>query len=318
MEITPELISPYSSEYQAWLLKEVTENIARGIIEEPRVFFDNILIGAAPVETVSGSDIFKNGEKFPIRLTHMLLGVNEVPSSLPGTWDQDERFIQDIGVCLRFHNQYYQNPDFVPAPLWQNIVATATPLVAESTACWKFIRPVVLSARDTLQVSIGCINAPSSPVPVNVTFTGVGVSSKRPYLFNGQFALSGTVMQIIPTANFRNDGAEPVLLTDMTVNVAGNLDSDDPEGDIRSIRVQVKQVGNGTSANWMVGPVNPPVLGVNAQYLGVYSGRVIVHRFPGGGLLWEPGEGIDVLAKRFVGTNNVSLGIALAGYIAVG
>jgi hypothetical protein len=124
----------------------------------------------------------------------------------------------------------------------------------------------------------------------------------------------------MPTGDYRNDGAEPVLLTDMVVNTGGIVgDADQSVGNIRNVRVQITQVGNGTGANWMIGPTGASApQAVCAANLGLFSGRCIVHEFPGEGLLWEPGEGIDVSVQGLDGFDDPAfLSIALAGYISI-
>ena len=70
----------------------------------------------------------------------------------------------------------------------------------------------------------------------------------------------------------------------------------------------------------MVAAVGPTNL-IPAQLLGVLSGRAVVHKLPGDGLIWEPGEGIAVEAQGLVGggevLNQSFLNIAALGYITV-
>jgi len=315
-------ISKYSQEYVNYLVKFAQENILKGIIEEPRVFFDEIVVGNYPIQTMSGSDIFKNGERFPIRLTHMTLGpvlaLDGAEEAIP------EQAIQRIGVQYRFHDQWYMNPSFPAAPNWANVPTASPPGVNETTASWRFTRPVILGTRDTFDIQVGLIlpPLPETAVPVSVSFIGLGIESKRPYFFNGQIGLFDTAMRSIPTVNFRNDGAEPVMITDMVVNTGGATGGEEfsfTVGNIRNVRVQVKQIGNGTNARWMIGPVTPGPQAVCASNLGIMSGRCIVHEFPGNGLLWEPGEGIDI-AVQALDTGDVTglkLSVALAGYISI-
>ena len=57
-----------------------------------------------------------------------------------------------------------------------------------------------------------------------------------------------------------------------------------------------------------------------ASLLGVRSGRAVVHQFPGDGLIWEPGEGIDLRIQGFPDLEeipNVDVNIALTGYITI-
>ena len=53
---------------------------------------------------------------------------------------------------------------------------------------------------------------------------------------------------------------------------------------------------------------------------GSYSGRALVHRFPGQGIIWEPGEGIEVTINQELDSAIEAAtftNIALVGYIAI-
>lgn len=315
-------LTPYTKEYDAWLIKLASDNLSRGIIEEPRAYYDEIEVSATTgIITRSSPEVFQNGERFPVKITHMTCGIQYLTTEADPEV-ADERNIQRVGLGLRFHDQWYMNDRYIAAPLWATGVCTAPLQTSQSTACWRFDRPFILSSRDSLAVKVGLIEGQDTAVPVTVAFTGIGIKSKRPYFFAGDTALTDTVMTSIPGGNYKNDGAEPVLVTDMTVNVAAPLGTLDPTGDIRNLRIQVSQLGNGTNSSWFIGPrtIVPPLLGIGAQNLGVYTGRVVVHRFPMDGLLWEPGEGIDIFVQRLstaTEAQDFKLSIALLGNIVV-
>lgn len=320
-------IKPCTTEYEQYLVKLANDNLCRGIIEEPRMYWDSILVPDAGLIDLPGptayssADVFKNGERFPVRITHVTMQAGYV-GDRDGPVVADASEIQRVGVQMRFHDQWYMNPNFCAAPLWATQPCAAAYEIAKATASWKFERPFILGARDTMQVSVKSVVDPSGATPVTVTFTGIGIKSKRPYFFSGVQTLFDQSTQMIPSDNFRNDGAEPVLMTDMIVNCANALGSTDPVGDVRTIQIQVKCVGNGTNANWFVTPTVPvPIPNANAGNLGAYSGRAVVHRFPGDGLIWEPGEGIDIAIQRIsapqTNTTTIYFQIGLLGYIAV-
>jgi hypothetical protein len=319
-DTTDILVAKYSQEYNAYLVKLASDNIKSGIIYEPRVLFDEINAAPSPVQQFSGSNIFKNGERFPYVLTHMTLFCGLLGAD--GATVIDESMIQRIGAQYRFHDQWYMNPQFTAAPNWITQPTALPPGVSQSTSSWKFEKPVLLGSRDTLKVQVGLVLPPEDGVvPVTVTVTGIGVSSMRPYFFSGTIGCSESRMVDIPTQAFLNDGAEPVLITDMIVNTSGEVGSDNPVGDTRNVRVQITQMGNGTGNRWFVGPTAPGPLGVCGAGLGVYSGRCIVHQFPSE-LIWEPGEGIDIavqLLDQQLDTPGVLpvLAVALCGYITV-
>ncbi len=297
--------------------------IRKGVLNEPRMIFDEIDQSAVVGAVAAGNEgVFINGEQFPIRLTRMVACVRDTNQA--GVFD-DARNIQRIGLRLIFHNQYYMNPDFLPLPVWGNTNVAGGPAYSASTSHWSFIengQPFVLSARDTLVITLQLIRTPISlsTVPVNVTFTGIGALSRRPYLFNGQVNLENVTETDMSTVDFRNDGSEPVIITDMTVNVGNDSDGVDPQGDIGRVRINIRQVGNGTGARWFSGPQTPLTLDLaQATLLGVTTGRAVVHEFPGDGYLWEPGEGLTVetAAINPPGGFDSVLCLGMVGYLMV-
>lgn len=315
-----------AQEYRAFLVKLAADNLCRGIIEEPRAYYDRLTfdptISNAP--TFGASNTFLNGERHPVRLTHMTAAVAYVDEA--GNTAQDERLIQRMRLRMRHHDYFYMRNQFVPLPLWNNTHTAAADVVSFGTSAWFFERPLVLSARDALEVSVQLEDNPPDEdgnVPVSVSFTGVGLYSRRPYFLFGDVTIADDTIVNIAMDNYRNDGAEPILITDMTTNVGNQLGLDDPTGDIRRARVRVWQNGNGTNADWFQGPTGTalPIEMIPASLLGVRSGRAVTHRFPGDGLIWEPGEGIQIAVNHSGITQgvfpDVQLDIALLGYIAV-
>lgn len=303
---------------RANLVQLAQGNLESGILHEPRAFYDVIALNDDGELTPGHAEVFKNGEQFPIRLTHMTAAINfEDNSDDPAA--VDEREIQRIGLRMQFHNQWYMNPQFLPVPIWGNKVVATSPQVSLGTSAWRFDVPYVLSARDTMTVEVALGSVPDSPRQATVTFTGIGMLSGRPYLLSSTIDLDSMVRTKMPTTNFRNDGSEPIIISEGTVNVSAPADDQDPTGDIRQLSVQIRQVGNGTNADWFQGPINVPGAGLMpAPLWGVRSGRAVVHQFPGDGLIWEPGEGIDLQARGLTDNPpNVNLNIALTGYITI-
>jgi hypothetical protein len=327
-------------EYQQYLLKLQESNVLDGVTNEPRLYFDTIQLGLPLVEVTGHPDVFRNGEDFPVRITHVLMALDRLASD-PQQSPVPPNLIQRVGVRLKFHDQYYMAPYsaapflqgvapgiarqvFVTAPAWSLNSVSAADIVSDGASAWQFMRPFVLSVRDTLRVDVKLDAAAEGAVPVTVSFTGIGMLSRKPFFFSGSILLHDAIRATISTENYQNDGTEPVLITNMTVNCAGDLISADPTGDISRVSVGVRQIGNGTNASWMRGPINdPPIVPdlVPATLLGQQSGRAIVHRLPGNGLLWAPGEGIvaqvqnlDIVDVLFV---SAKINIGLLGYISV-
>lgn len=293
--------------------------LRKGVINEPRTFYDLIDLHADQTITGGTPGVLINGEQFPVRLTHMLASVAYLDN---GNDVDNELNIQRIAQRLTFHNQMYMNSQLLPLPLWGNKPVAAAESVSSGTSHWDFVangQPFVLSARDTLLITVALNDVvdPPSAVPVNVAFTGFGMLSHRPYLLNSQVELATIVPVNLTTVDFRNDGSEPIVITDMTVNVAGEIENVNPTGSIGRVSIQVRQVGNGTNANWFDGPLVGPGMRMQATLLGVTSGRAVVHQFPGDGLIWEPGEGITVEAQLLAPNDTSRLTLAFSGYIMV-
>jgi hypothetical protein len=168
---------------------------------------------------------------------------------------------------------------------------------------------------------------------VEVNFIGTGLLSGKPYYFGvrGTFndSRENTSLTLDP-AELRNAGAEPVAISEMTIRT-------DRRGplNISAIDIQIAQDGNGTNTPWLRGPLIPVDRPrCPASLLGVHAGEALIHRFPGDGILLEPGEGLTpALMSLFTGLNiamgsrssseirtvktNFDVGLALSGYLMV-
>lgn len=302
--------------YIDYLVRLAAKNVAKGVIEEPRVYFDAFALLPNGVVSEGDRNTFINGEQFPVRVTHATFAIRPDYNEATGL---DERQIQRMGVRFTFHDQYYQSRVFAPAPLWANKVVTGPVALAPSFSSHTFDRPVILSARDSLRVTIALETQPQTGRTVSVSFTGVGLLSKRPYFLGSEVLVSDTAPHVLNTADFRNDGAEPIALTDWVVHCSADVADPVGAGDIRQVRVQIRQVGNGTQADWCIGPTSPaPLAQCPATLLGTTQGRAVVHRFPGEGLIFEPGEGIIVQGIALdQSSEGLVLACGLTGYIAL-
>lgn len=293
------------------VIRTAQENICKGIIVEPRWFWDEILLpDNTTAQAFSRGDAFKNGEDYPMLLKHLVLGIQDDGA--------DERLIQHVGLRLTFHGQDYMGRQFLPAPLWHTRPSAAPNLISFGQSSIQFDQPFVLSSRDTLQVKVQLTGVADTERTLAVSFTGYGLQSRRPYFKSGQVATTDIVQHVIASANYRNDGDEPVVITDMSLYCSSQEDDNNPQGDIRAMRVQVKQIGNGTEAVWMTQAPTLPNDMMPAMLTGLCTGRVVVHDFPGDGLLWEPGEGLQVQMMSQNGdVNEETVAIALVGTIKV-
>jgi hypothetical protein len=337
-----------SYDYQQYMIKLAESNVLDGVTNEPRAFFDTITTTLPFVEVNGHAECFRNGEDFPIRITHCLLAlkrlrvdINQSPIDPEILLPVDPRVIQRAGVRLKFHDQYYMNKYasnpilgapggplprqvFVAAPAWSMNPSAAADIISHGNSAWQFQRPFILSVRDTLRVDLQLDQTPDPTEQAflaTVSFTGKGVMTNEPRFFSGQLLMFNGLRFTLDTEGFKNDGSEPVMITNMSVNISGALSDPDPTGDISRLSIGVRQIGNGTNASWFSGPVNTPDIVpdmIPAVLLGQQSGRAIVHRFPGNGLIWEPGEGITAEAQNLF-SNDTGFGvhIGLLGYISV-
>lgn len=314
------------------IIETAKRNIADGVIEEPRVFFDEIRIPNDGSINFGHADCFKNGEEYPIRIRWMTAAMRYLDES--GDTSVDERLVQRVGVRFTFHGQDYMRRNFIRLPVWHDVPVSAGPALNFAQSSWRFDRPFILSSRDSMRVRVKLDVAPATDnnKPFTVGFTGFGLDTRRPYFKAAEALLTDTVEQHLNTDLFRNDGDEPVVVTEMGVHIGAESQAVNPQGNIRFGRVQIQQLGNGTQAEWLQGPVldvantGPGPDLCPAVLLGTKSGRAVVHRWPpkvdapDGGLYWEPGEGIQVEVQgvnSLVASSNAVLAIALVGSIIV-
>lgn len=319
--------NPRDPRYIDYLVKLAKKNLEGGIIEEPRLFYDFATIPATAPKTIQfTNNVFRNGEQFPVRITHMIAAVLPTFGTSPSGEFTDERLIQHVALRMRWHDTAYMSSFFVPLPLWANKVLGGAESIQQGSTGWVFDRPVIMSARDSFRVEVELVADADVNRNAMLGLSGVGLLSGRPYFFGqSPVTLDDEAKTQIPSRGYINDGAEPVAVTDMVTQLTGVLDDANPSGDARRACWQIRQIGNGTQANWLVGPsaAAPAVLGTNlcpGSLLGLSTGRSIVHRFPGDGVIWEPGEGIQAELAPVSGTTDVdgaTVALGFAGYISL-
>lgn len=311
---------PNDPRYIDWLVKLAEANRAQGVIEEPRLFWDVVTLrDEDPLVTDYTGNVFENGEQFPVRLTHVVMAPR--PAWGAESPFSDERLIQRVSLRLRFHDTFYMNNLLLPAPLWVNKTIAAPASVSQGSAHWILDRPVILSARDTLSVEVQPeTNALDADTTYNVavSFTGVGLLSKRPYFFGSskQFTDANVNSTQFTPTDMKNDGTEPIAITDVGFTVDAGDQVSTNAGDVRRWRFQIRQIGNGTQRTWFFQPTGETLC--PGQLLGISQGRAIVHRFPGDGMIWQPGEGVQAQAAALTsGTEGMDFLLGFAGYIAI-
>jgi hypothetical protein len=327
----------FTDEYSAYQQLLSKTNPTRAVLFEPRAYFNFFQLNGTQ-EVPGAPGVFRNGEDFPVFITHLTAAVtmrNQANSA-----DLDERLLQRVGLYLNFHDQYYMNApqqlggggsgsviQASPIPTWSNVPSGGPEALTRGTSSWRFDKGCVLSTRDSLKVRARLYSIPGAAVPITVSFTGAGLITHQPYFFSGTVQPTDLGWVEFDVTNFANDGSEPVMLTDMVVQVQAEIDDVDPTGDSRRAYISVRQVGNGTGADWFRGPVNMTTPGVGdlipndavpAVLLGPKSGRSLVHLFPQP-LVWEPGDGITATMQALIASagSTVNVNLGLLGFIAV-
>ena len=330
-------MSMVSDEYSAYMLQLSAGSLTNGVLYEPRGFFDLITLNGTN-EVNGHPEVFRNGEDFPIIITHMTAATTYLEQN--GATVTPERLIQRVGAYLNFHDQFYMNAPMQlgggsilrasPLPTWSNVPVGGPECLTRGTSSWRFPRPCILSVRDTLRVSVRLYSPANvdveGGVPITVSFTGFGLISKQPYFLENTQIITDTGFTQLSVEAFSNDGAEPIALTDMCVQAQAGVLSADPTGDSRRVFVQVRHTGNGSDADWFYGPIEARIPGLgNLEIptnaiaginLGTLMGRAVVHEFPRP-LVWEPGEGISTTLQAFASGDLLSVNIAMLGYIAI-
>lgn len=326
------------SDFRMKSLVDAAQNaLDEKIIYEPRGYF-NVLPYIQSTQRYSiAEEAYRNGEQFPVTLTHATIFTTNL-SVFGGV---DERNIQEVGLRMTYHNQQYMNDEFLPCPLWMNkVTATADPtgFISQSWDLTEMTeKPFVMMHGDTVEFDVfGVADAADEPLLVSVSMRGIGMLSYRDRMFTGEAVVpAGTqdgVRTRLPTNNYRNDGSEPILITEITLNYFDSEVELQPDVQEGRVFLQARRVGSGTNANWFSGPKTPIDLsalapgvfdfridGMLAALMGVSTGRAIVHRFPEP-WVWQPGDGLDEVAIAPTVTSPTiaqAIHVALTGYITI-
>ena len=319
--------NPRDPRYIDWLVELAKKNLQGGIIEEPRLFYDfATLPSLSPFTIQFTNNVFRNREQFPVRITHMIAAIAPTFGGSPAGTFTDERLIQHVALRMRWHDTAYMSSFFTPLPLWANKVLAGAEAIQQGSTGWVFDRPLILSARDSLRVQVQLAADADANRNAMMGFSGVGLLSGRPYFFGSSpLTLDDEQATQIPSRGYINDGAEPVAVTDMVTQLTGVLTDANPSGDARRAGWGLRQIGNGTQSDKLIGPAASPPAAFGStlcpgSLLGISTGRSIVHRFPGDGIIWEPGEGIQAEIAPVTGVDDVqgaTVYLAFAGYISV-
>jgi hypothetical protein len=337
-------LRPNTDEYVTFL---AARNVLDGILYEPRLkaqLFDFSAVGASATVKASDDATFLNAEQYPVRITHVVAAIRDQgPNPEVNTASSDPRLVQRFGLRIRAHDTFYMNDEFVRLPLWgTEVIAGANP-ISRSVASWKFGYGkdrigVFMGGKDNFEVMVA-LEYPVNPnteegLGVWVTFHGVGAISRRPKQITGYrtFTSADGVSSRSMGAGqmYLNDGTEPLEITHVTTHAqaANGTAGADPAGNIRRIRVSIRQVGNGTNQRWTTTPqltTSPPAFNmadcIPATLWGLTAGQAIVHELPKNsdgypGWLWQPNSGLTLEVQPAAGVQAACY-IGLAGHIVV-
>lgn len=285
---------------------------------EPRLMADSFAFTGTQQRVNGNPDVFRNGEKFPIRITHLLMASQFVASDGQTPIGGDERIVQRYALRIRAHDTYYMNPLRVMMPLWANKPAAAPDVVTLCQSTWRFDKPVILGNRDAFEVRVALRIAPSSGTErISIVFEGCGLYSRQPKRLT-TFVDRSVVAEItMSIEDLRNDGTEPMEVQSVTLHHTPSTAQVNPIGNIRNVEARIRLNGNGTNEWWNWRASTAVSQRIDAQMFGVETGRAIVHRLPGDGWLWYPNEGVDAEVESSVTTRTDTLLLAMAGYVMV-
>lgn len=318
-----------------------------GLIYEPRLLYCPFHFPGDLVTSLVRSDpsAFRNGEQFPIQITHVVacmdvIGrINESPvvDLLPGG---DERALQLYALRIAAQETFYPNGEHTLIPLMHNCQTAGS--TNPFSAAWKFDKPFIMSNRDTLEIRVEKNRATdfsTAPPAVGVAIDGYGLFSKRPYKMGAFEPVTTELTFRFNTEDLTNDNVEPIVITSICFSAGGDTADAAPNFSgprLRDFYAEVRIIGNATTAIWSSGPIQrnlqvdqpffrrPPL-----QLYGLTQGRVAVHKLPGEGWTFQPGEGVDIevqsqqLTRNFDGQGlqasllgrQETVVVGLAGYI---
>lgn len=305
--------------YIDYLVELAAKNPCEGKIEEPRAYFDILpALPASQRPIFNNAAPFQNGEDWPVMITHMTAALYPAFGASPETGFNEED-IQRVAMRMQWDDTYYQSTEFIALPNWANRVSASSASVDRASSSYTFDRPLILGARDSLEVDVQLATPPSGTRLVNVCFHGVGLLSGRPYILSGESDIGNAITTRLDPEQFINGGEEPIALTDCTMMVSAESTDLSGRGDIRYAALGVRVIGNGTQAQFFQGPDNVAIARLlPGSLLGVTTGRAIVHEFPGNGMRMEPGNSFRVEAIALDTTAvGLRMGIAFHGYLAV-
>lgn len=318
---------------QAELTQLRKRNLVDGVAFEPRLYFDKYTFAPGQVQSLGSREAYRNRGEYPVRITHItaIMDLPPDPETVEGDLTQgDERLLHRYGMRVISNDTPYMADIAVPIPTWANKPVAGPAALARSGATWLFGCPWVMANDDTFQVDIEqLVSRGAVGRNVSVGWQGTGRLSGRPYsiMTSTPEPTLSTSRVALPADVTRNEGAEPIDLTQMTVSVGPFLDQAEVS-DAREVLINFKKSGNGTHEQILKGPKlssGPGIPRVPVPLLGTGVGRAMVHALPWdifddarGWVLYD-GQGLDVELTNFDTSRPVeeSVWVAMVGYAII-
>lgn len=320
------------SEHLGPILATHAPALCTGRLYEPRLLYATLNLPVGGAIQRFDSNVFRNGERYPLHLTHLVWAVRD--RDYGASVSTAEEQLQRVQARLTWHDSWYMGFDPMDLPLWQNQQGIAIPEpLASGAVTWRFLRPIELPTRAAFEVSCSLERTQleaDGTIPIAVCFRGRGIKSRQEFMFASRRSLGfgnangglDVNLQIVPVADFTNDGVEPIAITDMTISVGPQTLDTSPVGNIRLGRINVTMIQGGTGTPFAqnrgttsgAADVDCP-----AVLWGVSAGRAVVHVIPDGGWILEPGRGFDAEMLNLNASGNFNLNVAMgaAGYLVV-
>lgn len=317
---------------QADLTRLRKRNLVDGVAYEPRLYFDKFDFAVGQDLSFGSREAYRNRGEYPVRITHItsIMDLPAEPETVEDDLTQgDERLLARYGMQILANDTPYMADNPIAIPTWHNKPVAGAAALARGTASWGFGCPWVMASDDTFRVELEQTRSRGAVGRiVSAAWQGTGRLSGRPYSIMTStgtpfLTVGNTVLNQDVT---RNEGSEPIDLSQMAVSVSGFLDQ--PEsGDAREILLGLKKSGNGTHESILKGPKLPSgsLPRVPVPLIGTQMGSAMVHALPidifddARGWVLYPGQGLDVKLTNFDQTRPVAeaVWVAMVGYAII-
>jgi len=302
--------------------------LCQGYLYEPVLLYSTVSLPVGGTILAFDEGTFRNNEDFNIHLTHLKWAIRQRQTGV-ATVSTDERQIQRVECRLNWHDTYYQSYDFMPVPLWhtQGDDVLPDPMVFGQVN-WRFLRPFLVNPEAIIEGLVSLENEEDeSTYPFNLALHGKGLESGENRIIRGTIDIGfgsnnngQDADQIItPYEDLSNEGDEPIMATDLVMNLGPLATATDPTPNYRNARASIRCHDGSTGFFWNTTPGLgttdlPPSsdLGACLDLWGVNGSRGVTHRLPGGGWVLMPGRGFTAEVRNRNASGNFALDVTMA------